>query len=309
MTVEVLAAGDGRAYRGNLHCHSNLSDGHASPEAVVLAYREAGYDFVVLSDHFEERYGWQIADTRAWRTPAFTTIVGAELSSARWDDRDVFWVVAAGLPPDFAPPPGDDHAEAIVRAKDAGAFLVLLHPGLNNLPLAGVDALRGFGAIDAVEIFNHNTALWSPDRAEGAYLADGLLERGRRLLLTAGDDAHFASANDRFGAWIEVHAEALEPDALLAALKRGTYYSTQGPCIEALELDDDRLHVRAGAVACISVTGGGDRWQQAADARGPHGGSICEATFDVRAFRGSFCRVTAIDAAGKRAWSNPIWPS
>ena len=92
--------------------------------------------------------------------------------------------------------------------------MTLLHPGLNNLPLEAVDG----AAIDAVEIYNHNTGASHPDRAEGAYMADGLLERGHRLLLTAADDAHFHHDGDRFGAWVEVHAEALEPEALLDAL-------------------------------------------------------------------------------------------
>jgi predicted metal-dependent phosphoesterase TrpH len=42
----------GRWYRGNLHTHSNRSDGAAPPEQVVEEYRAAGYDFLVLSDHF-----------------------------------------------------------------------------------------------------------------------------------------------------------------------------------------------------------------------------------------------------------------
>ena len=35
---------------------------------------------------------------------------------------------------------------------------------------------------------------------------------------------------------------------------------------------------------------------------------LTEAGFDVEPFRGSYCRVTAIDAAGRRAWGNPLWP-
>ena len=54
---DLLRNGDGRFWRGNLHCHSNRSDGHSAPERVVAAYRDAGYDFLALSDHFEERYG------------------------------------------------------------------------------------------------------------------------------------------------------------------------------------------------------------------------------------------------------------
>jgi predicted metal-dependent phosphoesterase TrpH len=118
MTRDLLRRGGGRFYRGNLHCHSNRSDGKTSPEAVAHAYREAGYDFMLLSDHFEAYYGWSITDTRTLRTPTFTTIIGAELSSAAWSDRAVFWVTAAGLPVDFEPPPNDDHAEAITRAHD-----------------------------------------------------------------------------------------------------------------------------------------------------------------------------------------------
>jgi predicted metal-dependent phosphoesterase TrpH len=301
MAHDLLTRGDGRFYRGNLHCHSNRSDGTASPEAVARAYRDAGYDFILLSDHFEAEYGWQITDTRDLRTPDFTTLLGAELSSAAWDDRLAYWVAAAGLPPGFERPPAGDHAEAITRAHDAGAFVTLLHPGLNNLPLEAVtDA-----PIDAVEIYNHNTAAAHPERAEGGYMADGLLERGRRLLLTAGDDAHFLFDGDRFGAWVEVHAVALDPAVLLAALKAGTYYSTQGPRIERLELDGHRLHVATSKVASIAIGGGGDRWQDATEQRGS---AITEATFDLTAFRGSYCRVTAVDSGRRRAWSNPIWP-
>jgi predicted metal-dependent phosphoesterase TrpH len=51
------AGGEGRFFRGNLHCHSNRSDGQIEPDAVVGAYRDAGYDFICLSDHFEVEYG------------------------------------------------------------------------------------------------------------------------------------------------------------------------------------------------------------------------------------------------------------
>ena len=64
------------SFRGNLHCHSNRSDGTVAPEEVARAYREAGYDFILLSDHFEAEYGWRITDTRDLRTPDFTTLLG-----------------------------------------------------------------------------------------------------------------------------------------------------------------------------------------------------------------------------------------
>src|SRR3712207_809841 len=103
-------------FRGNLHTHSNRSDGVAAPEDVIAAYRAAGYDFVVLTDHFEAHWGWTVTDTRGARDESFTTLLGAELSSADWDDEDVFWVNAIGLPADFAgPAPGEPHAGLIQR--------------------------------------------------------------------------------------------------------------------------------------------------------------------------------------------------
>jgi len=42
--------------------------------------------------------------------------------------------------------------------------------------------LPALDAIHAVEIYNHNGAMAAiPDRAEGAYMLDGLLESGLRL--------------------------------------------------------------------------------------------------------------------------------
>jgi hypothetical protein len=233
VTLDLLKVGEGRFYRGNLHCHSNLSDGRWSPEVVIGAYHDAGYDFLCLSDRFEAEYGWQITDTRPLRDKNFTTLVGAELSSAAWDDRDCYWVTAAGLPADFEAPPADDHAGAIMRAGAAGAFVVMLHPGLNNLSHAAAERSPALDSVHAVEIYNHNGAMAAiPDRADGAYMLDGLLESGRWLLVNAGDDAHFGHPRDRFGGWIEVHSERLDPDLLLASMKAGRYYSTQGPSIQ-----------------------------------------------------------------------------
>jgi histidinol phosphatase-like PHP family hydrolase len=298
----------GRFFRGNLHCHSNLSDGRCSPEAVVGAYRDTGYDFLCLSDHFEAEYGWRITDTRAMRDENFTTLIGAELSSAPWEDRDCYWVTAAGLPVDFEAPPKDDHAGAITRARAAGAFVVMLHPGLNNLPLAAAKRAPALDAVHAVEIYNHNGAMAAiPDRADGAYMLDGLLESGRRLLVNAGDDAHFGHPSDRFGGWIEVHSKHLDPELLIASMKAGRYYSTQGPSIRELLVDGNRLLVRTSEAYAISLTTGGDRWQSGEERHGEDG-SISEAEFDLTPFHGSYCRVTVVDPTGKRAWSNPIWP-
>ncbi|MCH8088182.1 MAG: PHP domain-containing protein, partial [Chloroflexi bacterium] len=38
-------------FKGNIHTHTNKSDGDSDPEPVVRWYRRNGYDFLVLTDH------------------------------------------------------------------------------------------------------------------------------------------------------------------------------------------------------------------------------------------------------------------
>ncbi|MFQ6048559.1 MAG: PHP domain-containing protein, partial [Phycisphaerae bacterium] len=42
---------DGRWFRGNTHSHTTGSDGALSLEQRCAAYRQAGYDFLVITDH------------------------------------------------------------------------------------------------------------------------------------------------------------------------------------------------------------------------------------------------------------------
>ena len=43
----------GKLLRGNLHTHSNHSDGLLSPDDLYQRYKDEGYNFLVISDHFE----------------------------------------------------------------------------------------------------------------------------------------------------------------------------------------------------------------------------------------------------------------
>lgn len=315
MAEELLARGPGRFHRGNLHCHSSASDGALSARELVAAYRDAGYDFVVVTDHFEQRYGWPVTDTRALRDERCTTLVGAELSAtADWSDPGCFWVAAIGLPPGFEPPPPGDHGEALERAAAAGAFLCLLHPGLNGLQPEAATALHRFELLHAVELYTHQSSIYRPDTAIAVPFADALLAGGRRLGLVAADDAHFRDGPDAFGAWVEVHAPGNAPEQLLAALKAGSYYATQGPALTSLARGGDQLRVACSPCARILLTGPSERWRRwrwrLAGGRADGGGTVApltEAVFDLAPFAGGFCRVTIVDGAGRRAWSNPIW--
>jgi hypothetical protein len=78
--------------------------------------------------------------------------------------------------------------------------------------------------------------------------------------------------------------------------------------LRGLIMDGGRLRVETDEAYAISLTGGGDRWQWGSERHGGVGVPITEAEFDLAPFRSSYCRVTVVDQAGRRAWSNPLWP-
>tara|TARA_R110002110_G_scaffold77222_3_gene202930 strand:- start:227 stop:661 length:435 start_codon:yes stop_codon:yes gene_type:complete len=138
------------------------------------------------------------------------------------------------------------------------------------------------------------------DRPDGFQYADLMLSEGHDLTMIATDDAHF-SEPDHFGGWVMVKSETLEPEALLTALKAGHFYSSQGPELHNVEIIDNTLIVESSSVVSVILQGHGSASQAA------HGTSMTRTAIPLmRCKQSPWLRVTVIDAAGKRAWSNPI---
>src|SRR6266542_2552905 len=119
----------GRFYRGNLHAHSTRSDGVVDIPGVIAAYRDHGYDFLSLTDHYLEKYSWPLVDTRQLRTDTFTTLIGAELHTSAITTGEPWHILAVGLPLDFpSHPTSISGPELAGRAREAGAFVSIAHP-------------------------------------------------------------------------------------------------------------------------------------------------------------------------------------
>jgi hypothetical protein len=160
----------GRFYKGTLHAHSNNSDGMLSPEELAGLYREAGYEFLAVTDHFRRRYGFPVTDTRPYRREGFETLLGAELHAPETGLGEDWHILAVGLPPDFpARGASEGGPELARRAREAGAFVGIAHPAWYGLTLADADSLDRTAY--AVEVYNHSS-LEDNDRSDGWYLAD-----------------------------------------------------------------------------------------------------------------------------------------
>lgn len=296
----------GKFYRGNLHTHSTESDGVLSPEEVCRRYQAEGYDFIALTDHFIGLFNYPITDTSVYRNENFTTLLGAELHTGKMKNGNLWHLLGIGLDLDFIPPNAPDFkaiegsetaAKIARRARDAGAFVAIAHPHWSGM--AAVDAST-IKAAHAVEIYNHGCAI-DNDRGEGLLTLEHLLNTGRRLNLIATDDAHFRTP-DYFGGWVMVKAKENTPKALLNALKAGEYYSSLGPEIHNIQFTENGMEVESSAASTIIVQGDGTSMATL------HGTSMTRSHLSLDRLAGSkWVRVTIIDRAGKRAWSNPIW--
>ena len=284
--------------KGNIHTHSTASDGELAPAEVCRRYREAGYAFLAITDHFLADFDYPIVDTRPFRTSDFTTLIGAELHAPIADSAMKWDIVALDLPLDFAPwEEGETGPQIAARARQAGAFVIAVHPHHSFLSQQDILSL---GPIDAIEVYNGVADC--VDKGDSWYVADLLFQQQKHYLITAADDAHFESFRDDFGlGWIWAKTEELSATSLMAALRAGSYYASTGPVIEDVKIiPPDTVEVRCSPVSRVMMLGADG------ESKSQEGDGIVEARL-TRNWPSPWMRVIVRDERGRRAWTNAFW--
>ena len=267
-------------------------------------YRDAGYHFTCLSEHYWSNPRFCAAtlnDASALDRDDFITLLSAELHChGKLYDRDGLWhIVANGLPPGFAMAGETETGpELVSRAVAAGAYVTIAHPEWYSLTDAEAQALAEAGA-HGVEIYNHASAI-DAARGGGTATVDYLLHQGFPIHITATDDSHDIP-RDAFGGWVMVAARDLTSDAILAALKAGDFYASTGPDILSITRDGTVIEIETSPVQRIILAADKHHAEPVA------GDGITRASFDLTKFDPAFVRIVAIDAQGRSAWSNPYW--
>ncbi len=289
-------------FRGNLHGHSNHSDGALNPQEVINKYKEIGYDFTCLSDHL-----WQgskfaaetVLETKNLNQKDFITIPSAELHcKGKKYIRDGLWhIVANGLPLDFKCADEKETAPHLVqRAIEAGAFVTIAHPEWYTLTF---DECLSVSHAHGVEIYNHSCHL-EAQRGFGTATADYLLQENNKIFLTATDDSHFRM-QDFGGGWVMVAADNLSEISILNALKNGQYYSTTGIEIFEFEMNNSKVNIQCSPSNQVCLVG------QGAKSMSQNGKNITNAEFDLTDYPSEWFRVSIADDSGNFAWTNPVW--
>ena len=286
----------GRWYRGNTHSHSTESDGRIPMDERFAAYREAGYDFLVLTDHRK------VNDVSPYSDEHFLAISGSEVHPDNPYGGGTYHIVGINLRERINC--AELHPnDVLAEIKAQGGEAVLCHPYWCGHTIQDYEQLNGYFA---VEVYN-DTCMGACGKGFSEQAWDDVLDRLGPVFGIAADDAH-GTEHDCFHAWVMVKATELTIDGIMNAFRSGAFYSTLGPEIVNLDLVGDTAREQKVTVKCsparsIIFKGQCNRGRRIV---APKGESLTEAEYPVPSGT-KYVRVEIIDEEGKKAWSNPIF--
>ncbi len=251
--------GSGRWYRGDLHSHTWHSDGSAPLADLVAAARAQGLDFIAVTEHNTVSH---LPLLPAHTDPGLLLIPGVEITTYHGHANvwPIDWQVDGFV--EFRCWGDDQMAQVREAVRARGALFSVNHPKDDGPPWE-------FGNLfepDCIEVWG---APWIVSNYQSLAVWDAQLRQGKRITGVGGSDKHqgpFVHKGEL--GWYEVgnpctwvHAEALLAPAIIAGLRAGHVFISEGPAGPVLELTaeaggqqatmGDELCLPAGANLCL----------------------------------------------------------
>ena len=210
--------GDKR-YKIGLHTHTSFSDGRKTVEEASEIYKNSGYDAIAVTDHWV----YHGEDT----VNGLLLLSGTEFNTGdnRTENGNMH-IVGVGMSGDHGITRQMSRQEIIDRINASGGIAILAHPDWSLVSPEFASSLHGFSAI---EIYNTVSDCGESFRPYSGYFIDIMANKGYILPLVADDDVHYYDGSDECKSFVMVKAERLTKENILDAIKKGDFYSTQGP--------------------------------------------------------------------------------
>lgn len=323
----IILDGNKNFYKANLHCHSVKSDGEMTVEEVKEYHKQKGYSIVAFTDHdflfdnchlsddeFLAINACEISikedenvstlvktdmkvchlnlyakDPENTETPCYNTVY------ARHIDDDIK-KNAQKIYEEFKREYSAKGISEIIRIANEKGFLVCYnHP---RWSLENATDYLGYRGLWAVEIYNHGSNL------TGIYeydinTYDDFLRDGQKLACVSADDSH--RPDEIGGGYVMINAESLDYARIIDALEKHNFYSTMGPVIKDLYIEDDEAYITVEDAEYVTLSTKGRRAQRQ---RVPEDEKILR--FKIQSNDG-YIRFDVVDKYGKRANTNAIW--
>jgi len=267
------------ALKGQLHCHTTNSDGNSTPLVVGQAYKDAGYDFIMFSDHDKFTPPPALPDFIFLQGVEETTHEGHILSVnvqknvQTWDTQLV-----------------------LNQIKDDGGMAIIAHP---NHPSLGFDLnqLIGLKNFTGIEIFNSLSSIIKANpNAENKW--DILLAAGNKVYGFATDDMHILDPAKGFnGGWIKVFTDSASASEVIEGIKNGNFFASTGPNLAISQNGTELTAVTDPSSTIEFITGNGIAKTEA---------NVARSSYKVQGHE-KYVRVRVTASNGKRAWSNPVF--
>lgn len=321
---KILFGSKKNVYKGNMHCHSTLSDGCLTPEELKDYYKSHGYSFLAITDH-EFLKNNSYLDDKDFITitsceiaikefPMLSTLKNFDMKVchlnfyAKEQDNDYNFFYSS-VYDHFSKPEekakldkpavemeriygGEGINKLIKAANENGFFVAYNHP---RWSLENYREYSKYEGLWGVEIFNT-----SCNRA-GIYeynlnVHDDFLRDGKRIFVTSGDDNHNYK-DDSFGTSVMVEADNLEYSQIIDGLLNGKFYTTTGPLIEKISVVGNYVTVVCSNAKNIYYSTHG---RHANSVTAENGEYLNTATFEIFDTDGYF-RISVVDEYGYRA--------
>ena len=231
-------------FKGNLHTHTNKSDGDSSPETVVDWYSNNKYDFLVLSDHNH----LTILDSDQTK---LLLIPGEEITL---NLPYTIHVNAIGIKkviePTIRPTKVKTLQANIDNIINSGGLAEINHPNF-RWALNEKDLVQIRGA-HFIEVFNgnyntHNYGGGGKKSVEEMW--DEMLSKKIKIWGVAVDDSHhfkeeFAPHRHNPGrGWVEVFSKDLSEKNILDSMRNGNFYFSNGVKFKKISFNKEKIEL------------------------------------------------------------------
>ena len=330
MAIKVFISKDKKQFKANMHCHSTISDGRLTPEELKEAYKAQGYSVLAITDHcypyphndmtdddFLMLTGYEayIRPNKKAKSDRYLPEVHLNLF-ARDKDNDkyicynpVYCKYYKGDPEKLNRVGSEEPREYtmdylnmfIKTATENGYVVSYNHPVWSMESDENIFKLEGWQSLELdntdanhINTLEHNEVLY-----------DKLLRRGIRVGCHGGDDNHNRypfghPLCDSFGAHTMIVADKLEYDSVFSAFERGDCYSSTGPRILSLSIEDGNIvRVETTDAERIIMFYGTKKANIEID---ENYGTVNSAEFELH-HKANYFRITVIDKQGRKACS------
>lgn len=313
-------------YKMNTHCHSTKSDGKMTVEELKEHYKKNGYSIIAFTDHEH------LVDNSYLNDEEFLAITSCEVAIKEFSnlstlvkrDMRVCHLNFFSKDPHNIDTPcynsvydhfireGSDFpvvhscgeyervyshegvSEMIKIASEKGFLVSYNHP---QWSLENATDYLGYDGLWAVEIYNHSSFLAGiPEYDIIAY--DDFLRSGRHMACVAGDDNHHSK--DMLGGYIVVNAENLEYKCVMDALENHNFYTSTGPVIKELYVEDGKAYLTFEK-GCTAILTNNGRRREKYISENPDVENT--AVFNILP-EDKYVRFTVLDDSGKFAHTN-----